>query len=137
MDVFDNALESVELGASIFVKVNHILYSAASRFNLPLTDLSTSEPGDITAIWDGDKIVFESENGASWWWDAARMFWRYGAAPYKATKLVNQVVSTFLKLYQAPHFPFRSLTQRVYELGLQGATGVTGEQFLAKNKVSL
>ncbi len=44
-------------------------------------------------------------------------------------------VATFTKLYDAPHFPFRSLSERAYELGLTKVTGLTGEQFLAENKV--
>lgn len=117
------------------MQVNHIMYSAAQRFGLSLGDMSTSEKGDLTAIWDGENIVFSSEKGTAWWWDAARMFWKYGLAPYRAVNLVKSVVGTFLKLYEPPYFPFRSLTQRVYELGLQGATGVTGEQFLASNNI--
>lgn len=90
----------------------------------------------MTAIWDGETIVFQSESGASWWWDATRMWWNYGTSPYRAVKLVKNVVNIFLKLYEPPYFPFRSLTQRVYELGLERATGTTGEQFLAENGVS-
>lgn len=56
-------------------------------------------------------------------------------SPYRAVNLVKEVVGKFLKLYEQPYFPFRSLTARTYELGLVGITGVTGEQFLAQNKV--
>ncbi|UNI17522.1 hypothetical protein JDV02_003857 [Purpureocillium takamizusanense] len=63
------------------------------------------------------------------------MWWRYGLAPYRAVRLVNDVVATFLRLYEEPHFPFRSLTQRAFELGLHKVTAVTGEQFLAEKNV--
>lgn len=56
-------------------------------------------------------------------------------SPYYAKKLVDKTVGMFLKLYEAPMFPFRSLTERIFELGLLPITGVTGEQFLADNKV--
>lgn len=56
-------------------------------------------------------------------------------SPYRAVNLVKEVVGKFLKLYEQPYFPFRSLTARTYELGLVEITGVTGEQFLAQNKV--
>lgn len=56
-------------------------------------------------------------------------------SPYHAVNLVKEVVGKFLKLYEPPYFPFRSLTARTYELGLVEITGVTGEQFLAQNKV--
>ncbi|TQV96892.1 hypothetical protein V2A60_000467 [Cordyceps javanica] len=127
----------VELGASIFVTANRILHDAAVGFNLTLSDPMPSSKGDLTIIWDGEAIVLEStEGGSSWWWDAARLWWRYGMSPYRAVSLVKTVVDTFLKLYDPPFFPFRSLTQRAYELGLERVTGVTGEQFLADAKIN-
>lgn len=113
------------------------MYNATRDFNLPLGELhSDASAADITAIWDGERFVYETTGGSSRWYDVAKMFWRYGSSPYYAIKLVNSVVSDFLKLYEAPYFPFRSLTQRTFELGLQRVTAVTGEQFLADNKVS-
>lgn len=127
----------VELGASIFVSANRIMYTAALNFGLTLEDPMPSNKGDLTIIWDGENVVFETtEGGSSWWWDAARMWWRYGMSPYRAISLVRTVVDTFLKLYEPPFFPFRSLTQRAYELGLERVTGVTGEQFLADYKIN-
>ncbi|KAG6032324.1 hypothetical protein E4U41_007247 [Claviceps citrina] len=133
---FDDPEQRVELGASIFIKDNHILYNASQKFGLELADLTASEPGDYTAIWDGEAIVFRSENGSPWWWDAARLLLRYGLAPYRATRLVKESVATFLQLYEEPHFPFPCLTQRAFELGLLRLTGVTGEQLLRERKVS-
>ena len=135
VNAYDSPSEPIEQGASIFVTVNHILYNATQRFGLPLGTMGTSEPGDVTAIWDGARFVYESAEGASWWRDAARMVWRYGSSPYYAVRLVKNTVGTFLKLYEEPWFPFRSLTQRVFELGLARVAGMTGEQFLAENKV--
>lgn len=137
VNAFDDPHQPVELGASIFVTINHILFNASRDFDLPLTEMSAAEPGDITAIWDGNEFVFQSAEGTSWWWDAGKLWWRYGLSPYKALNLIKSVIGTFLKLYEEPYFPFRSLTQRVYELGLEKVTGVTGEQFLAENNVSL
>ncbi|KAJ6781516.1 hypothetical protein PWT90_11048 [Aphanocladium album] len=129
--------EPIELGASIFVAANRIMHHAALGFNLTLDNPMPSTKGDLTIIWDGENIVFETtEGGSSWWWDAARLWWRYGMSPYRAISLVKTVVDTFLKLYEPPFFPFRSLTQRAYELGLERVTGVTGEQFLADNKIN-
>ncbi|OAA73577.1 Prenylcysteine oxidase [Cordyceps fumosorosea ARSEF 2679] len=124
--------QPVELGASIFVTANRIMHDAALAFNLTLQDPMPSRKGDLTIIWDGASVVFEStEDGSSWWWEAARLWWRYGMSPYRAVNLIKTVVATFLKLYDPPYFPFRSLTQRAYELGLERVTGVTGAQFLA------
>ncbi|KAJ6441033.1 high-affinity Zn(2+) transporter zrt1 [Purpureocillium lavendulum] len=135
VNAYDDPSLPVEQGASIFVTVNHILHNATRDFDLPLAGMSDNEPGDVTAIWNGDDIVWQSEEGSSWWWDVARMWWRYGLAPYRAVRLVKEVVGTFLHLYEEPHFPFRSLTQRAFELGLHKVTAVTGEQFLAEKNV--
>lgn len=135
----DDAASATELGASIFVDANRIMYDAARNFGLDLGGLREEggAPDDYTAIWDGDSFLFVTSDGASWWWDAAKLWWRYGTSPYYAVKLVKRVVGQFLQLYEEPYFPFRSLTQRVFELGLHKITAVTGEQFLADNKVSL
>lgn len=135
VNVLDDAAHPVELGASIFVTINHILYNATKNFNLPLAEMTTSQDGDITAIWDGDRIVYESAQGTSWWMEAGKLWWRYGLAPYRALTLVKRVVGLFLNLYEEPYFPFRSLTRSVFELGLEKITSVTGEQLLLENKV--
>ncbi|KAG5983579.1 hypothetical protein E4U55_007821 [Claviceps digitariae] len=133
---FNDPQHRVELGASIFIKDNHIMYNASQKFGLDLSELTAPEPTDYTAIWDGETIVFRSERGSPWWWDAAKLFLKYGLAPYRAVQLVRSSVGTFLQLYEEPYFPFRSLTQRAFELGLLRLTGVTGEQFLRENNAS-
>lgn len=135
VDAYDDPAQPIELGASIFVTINRILHDASAEFNLPVSEPHQLEKGDITAIWDGHEFVYQSAEGTGWWWDAAKLWWKYGLAPYKAVKLVKTVVGTFLKLYEAPYFPYRSLTQRAYELGLEKITGITGEQFLAESNV--
>ncbi|GAB0132090.1 hypothetical protein EsDP_00000538 [Epichloe bromicola] len=133
---FNDPQVRVELGASVFIKENHIMYNATQMFGLNLTELTDSEPTDYTAIWDGETIVFRSEEGSAWWWDAAKLFLKYGLAPYRAVQLVKNAVGTFLQLYEEPYFPFRSLTQRAFELGLLRLTGTTGEQFLRENNIN-
>ena len=123
------------MGASIFVNVNKILWNATREFGLDLRD-PAGEADRLTVIWDGDKFVYESTSDSSWWWDVAKLLWKYGTAPYKAQKLMQSTVATFLKLYEEPYFPFRSLSTRAFELDLAKITGVTGEQFLADNGIS-
>ncbi|KAK8922602.1 Farnesylcysteine lyase [Metarhizium anisopliae] len=136
VNAFNEPGQPVELGASIFIKDNHIMYNATRDFDLSLTGLTEPQPADYTAIWDGETILFRSEAGASKWWDAARLFLKYGLAPYRAVQLVKSAVGTFLRLYETPYFPFRSLTQRAFELGLLRLTGVTGEQYLRDNNIN-
>ncbi|KAG5930278.1 hypothetical protein E4U42_002490 [Claviceps africana] len=126
----------VELGASIFIKDNRIMYNASRTFGLNLSEPKSSEPTDYTVIWDGETIVFRSEKCRPRWWNAVKLLLRYGLAPYRAMQLVKRSVGTFLQLYEEPYFPFRSLTQRAFELGLLRLTGITGAQFLQENKIN-
>ncbi|KAJ0279409.1 hypothetical protein Brms1b_011678 [Colletotrichum noveboracense] len=134
VEAYDNPLEQVELGASIFIEANQILYNASRRFGLPLKE-PESGSDDFLGIWDGEQFVYTQDDSSWQWWNLAKLFWKYGLAPYKAQKLVQSTVDTFLQLYEAPHFPFRSLTQRAFELDLLKATSVTGKEFLANNHI--
>ncbi|ROV96161.1 hypothetical protein VSDG_05006 [Cytospora chrysosperma] len=135
VDAYGNSSEPVEVGASIFVNLNKILWNATRDFGLDLRDPS-GEADSLTVIWDGDNFVYESASGTSWWWDVAKLLWKYGTSPYKAQKLMQGTVATFMKLYEEPYFPFRSLSTRAFELDLAKVTGVTGEQFLTDNGIS-
>jgi len=88
-------------------------------------------------FWDGDKIRFTIDSSRSEWYTKARLVWRYGYfALKKSQTLMHKTIAKFLNLYEPPYFPFKSLTQRVYELELLDETSLTGEEFLQKNKVS-
>lgn len=129
-------MEPVELGASIFVEVNKILKDAAKEFGLhPQGHMSAGDEPEILGIWNGEKFVYRQKGEASWF-DLAKMFWKYGLAPIRTQRLVRSTVSKFLKLYEPPFFPFRSLSDKALDLDLSPVTAVTGEQFLAANNVS-
>ncbi len=136
VNAFDNPLEPVELGASIFVKENHILYNATRDFDLAVKEPETSS-GEVLGIWNGEEFLYTQSDNSWGWWNLAKLFWKYGMAPYKAQKLVKSTVATFLQLYEAPNFPFKSLTERALELGLLDFTTIAGKEFLAKHDVSL
>ena len=122
------------MGASIFIPLNEILWNATREFNLPTGDSFSDIEGPL-GIWDGEGFVYTQGIGSTWW-EYAKLFWKYGMAPYRTKKLVDRTIATFLNLYRAPHFPFRSLTTRAFELGLIHLTADTGSQFLEKNGVS-
>jgi len=140
VDVHDLPSEPVELGASIFVTVNQNLVAAAEAFGL-----STSSPDTIVysqskapipalGIYDGTSIILNMQNPGSWW-ENAKLLWRYGTAPISTLRLMRATVGSFLQMYEAPVFPFRSLTQVALDLGLVDVTAVTGEEFLMQNGV--
>ncbi|KAK7931948.1 Farnesylcysteine lyase [Apiospora marii] len=134
VNAHDDPHSPVELGASIFVKVNHILWNATDDFNLSRINPGLDEDG-LLGIWDGDSFVYTQDSESWGWWSLAKLFWKYGTAPYHVNNLVQQTVGAFLRLYEKPYFPFRSLTTRAFELDLVKVTGVTGAQFLAANKL--
>ncbi|KAI0468208.1 prenylcysteine oxidase [Xylaria cf. heliscus] len=134
VNVYDDPIEPIELGASIFVDVNYILSNATRDFGLTPKDPGSDE-GGLLGIWDGESFIY-TQSSDSWdWVKLARLFWRYGTAPYWTHRLVQDTVATFLKLYEEPFFPFRSLSTRAFQLDLAKITGVTGRQFLAANNL--
>jgi prenylcysteine oxidase / farnesylcysteine lyase len=136
VNAFGDPLEPVELGASIFVEVNKILRDAANEFGLHLqAHHSGGDEPEILGIWNGEKFVYKQKGEASWF-DLAKLFWKYGLAPIRTQRLMRSTVGKFLKLYEPPFFPFRSLSDRALDLELTWVTAVTGEQFLAANNVS-
>ena len=136
---YGDSSQVVELGASIFVQINQILYSAAQQFDL-VTVGQGSDSGveNHLGVWDGDKFVFTLDERLPEWFNKLKVALRYGVAPPKQTRqLVASVTGQFLQIYQPPHFPFSSLTDVVANLGLTNVTGVSGEQFLNANGVSV
>lgn len=131
VDAFDDPLQPVELGASIFIRANAILYDAVSEFGLAV--IGTRDVEGSLVVWDGELFRFEQIDNS--WWSYVKLFWKYGLAPYKTKKLVDSTVAQFLEIYNAPHFPFKSLTQAAIDLDLVKLTGVTGEQFLEDSGV--
>ena len=134
VNVFSSPLEPVELGASIFVKVNKNLVSAVKEFGLTTSAFArkTDEQTDQLGVWDGEEFVFRQADGGSWW-DLAKLFWKYGLAPVRVQRLMKAAIEDFLKLYETPHFPFRSLTRVAQDLELVKVTSSTGRQYLEDN----
>ncbi|KAI0813900.1 prenylcysteine oxidase [Xylaria sp. FL0064] len=134
VNVYDDPIEPIELGASIFVDVNYILSNATRHFGLTVKDPGNEE-GGLLGVWNGESFVYTQDSNFWDWVNLARLFWKYGTAPYYTHKLVQGTVATFLKLYEEPFFPFRSLSTRAFQLGLVKITGMTGRQFLAANNL--
>jgi prenylcysteine oxidase/farnesylcysteine lyase len=132
VNAYNNSLTPVELGASIFVEVNTILKNATDLFQLRPKE-SESEEAEILGIWNGKEFVY-TQKGDSWW-NLAKLFWKYGLAPYRTQKLMKSTVGKFGKLYEYPFFPFRSLSDRALDLDLIPITSVTGEELLTANNV--
>lgn len=136
VNAYDNPLEPVELGASIFVEINSILMNATNAFGLKPKNSTETEDNETLGVWNGEKFVFTAKANGWYYWDIAKMLWKYGFSPIRTQRLTKATVGRFLKLYEAPFFPFRSLTERAIDLDLINVTAVTGRQYLEANNVS-
>jgi prenylcysteine oxidase/farnesylcysteine lyase len=137
VNAYGNSLEPVELGASIFVEVNTILKNSSQAFGLRPRETSETDGHELLGIWDGNKFVYKQKDSGWYYWDIAKLLWNYGLAPIRTQRLMKSTVSTFRKLYEYPFFPFKSLSDRALDLDLTSITSLTGEQFLAANKVGI
>lgn len=135
VNAYNDPSYPVELGASIFVEVNNILMNATKEFGLEAKLHSDEEESETLGIWNGEKFVFTQKSGGWAWWDTTKLLWKYGMSPIRTRDLMKATVGKFLQLYEPPFFPFRSLSERAEELDLISATGVTGDQLLAANKI--
>ena len=138
VNALDNPAYPTELGASIFASVNHILVDAAAEFGLTSLQPNANSPKASKyeiGIWDGKEFVFKSTNNDLSWMDMAKLFWRYGLAPFTTQRVMKSTVALFLKLYEEPLFPWRSLTEVALEVGLLDATATPGDQFLKANGI--
>ena len=128
--MWDDPKQPVELGATIFVELNYILFGAANEFGFDINP--KAEDVGPTAFWDGEKIRLMFFGNDS---DTLMLFQKYGRSFLDTFALSGNVTEQFLKLYDEPYFPFPNLTKRVAELKLDQATGVTGSDFLHRNGV--
>ncbi|GAM41260.1 hypothetical protein TCE0_042f14259 [Talaromyces pinophilus] len=138
VNVFDDPSLPIELGASIFVSVNHNLMDTAKELGLKISGAGGDRPEESThmlGIWDGFSFIYLQGHSLSWW-DMAKLLWRYGLAPIRTQSLMKNTVNKFLEMYKPPYFPFSSLSATVQDLDLHKATAVTGTQFLETNGIS-
>ena len=132
--------QPVELGGSIFVQVNRNLVNAVKDLGLStkkVDDARKSDgPPEVLGIWNGRSLVITLSDDSYSWWTAAKLIWKYGLLSIMRNQaLMKKTVGTFLRMYEEPHFPFRSLSGTADDLGLNKITGVTGAQFLEANRI--
>lgn len=142
VNAYDDPSQPVELGASIFVSVNRNLVSACNAFNLSTSTAAARRGEDdekeVLGVWDGTNFVFTQSLGVGrWesWWSTTKLLWRYGLAPLRTVRLMKSVVGRFLQLYDEPYFPFYSLSQVAYDVGLSAVTAATGAEYVNENDV--
>ena len=131
--------QPVELGGSIFVQVNRNLVNAVAELGLSVKKANarkSDDPPEVLGIWNGQDLVITISDDNYSWWNAAKLIWKYGLLSIMRNQaLMKKTVGTFLRMYEEPHFPFRSLSETADDLGLNKITGVTGAQFLEANRI--
>jgi prenylcysteine oxidase/farnesylcysteine lyase len=140
VDAYSDPSQPVELGASIYVSVNKILVDAANEFNLSqidpeftIADAESKAPG--LGFWNGKEFVYTVQGNG--YWDLVKLAWHYGwYSPFRTQQLMKDMVGRFLQLYDEPFFPWGSLSEAVYEIGLSDMTATSGEQYLKEKGVS-
>ena len=118
--------------------MNYNLVNATRDLGLSIESASQQRPKespDSIGIWDGEQFVFVLQDTYSWW-NAAKLIWRYGWAPILTQSLMKRTVQSFLRLYDAPLFPFPSLSAAAEAVGLLDATASPGQTFLSNNSVA-
>ena len=139
VNVYGDPLEPVELGASIFVQVNRNLVNAVNEFSLSTRGDNGAHPDDppkILGIWNGKEFVFTQNDDDSDWLSAAKIIWKYGILNvWRTQSLMKKTVGSFLQMYEKPVFPFRSLSETAYDLGLNLITARTGSKYLEDNGI--
>ena len=140
VDAYSDPSQPVELGASIYVSVNKILVDAVNEFNLSrvdpeftIVDTESNAPG--LGFWNGKEFVYTVQGNS--YWDLVKLAWHYGwYSPFRTQQLMKDMVSRFLQLYDEPFFPWGSLSEAVYEIGLSDMAAISGEQYLKEKGVS-
>ena len=137
MNVFDEPTEPVELGASIFVKVNHNIVSAVERFNLSTVSFGGDDLDGLAralGIWNGERLVFIQSDGSYSWWNTVKILWKYGLSPIRTQNLMKTTIKKFLLMYGPPFFPFASISKALHAIGLKAASNPS-ESFLEENQI--
>lgn len=119
--------------------MNRNLVSAAKEFGLSTLgggDDRPHESPETLGVWDGEAFRFVQNEGTPMWWNIAKLVWKYGLAPIRTQRLMQKVTGNFLKMYDEPYFPFASLSQASFDLGLTDVTVQTGYDFLAGNSIT-
>ncbi|KAG0197790.1 hypothetical protein BGX28_008711 [Mortierella sp. GBA30] len=118
----------VEIGASIFVKVNHNLVDAANEFGLKTKPLDS----ELMAIWDGKQFIFEESHWK--YWSVLKGLWRWGTAPIKLQRLLKKTVSDLLMWYQSSE-AFESIIDFAHSFHLHHVANIFSHTYMEENSI--
>ncbi|KAG0262511.1 hypothetical protein BG011_010094 [Mortierella polycephala] len=120
--------EFVEVGASIFVKVNRHLNDAVKEFGLKTKPLDN----ELAAIWNGKEFIFEE---SQWrFWSVLKGLRRWGIAPLKLHRLLKKTQSDMLQSYKSTE-TFDSIVAFAKRFQLEKVASVFSDIFLEENGI--
>ncbi|KAF9922602.1 hypothetical protein FBU30_007271 [Linnemannia zychae] len=120
----------IEVGASIFVDVNHHLVDSAKEFGLKSKKLDD----ELLAIWDGDEFIFVE---SSWrFWNILKGLGRWGLAPIKLNRLLKSTLDNLLRFYNAPD-SYTSIHEFATAHNLHNEASMLSDQYLQSNGIGL
>ncbi|KAI8822207.1 Prenylcysteine lyase-domain-containing protein [Fimicolochytrium jonesii] len=125
---------SVELGASIFLKENQILYNATREFNLTFeAERSVRGGRPPWGVWAGDGFAFQASKSSSA--TLARMFWRYGLAPVKTARLARKAADDFAHGAYGTTTDIKRVQDLVRSWGLAEVVGEPADKFFKERDI--
>ncbi|KZT42779.1 hypothetical protein SISSUDRAFT_846389 [Sistotremastrum suecicum HHB10207 ss-3] len=132
----DTTYEPVELGASIFVKVNKNLMRASREFNLSLFDFE--DENEVSGVWDGEKFVVNlGGSGLGSWWRKLQIIRRYGwNSPKRTVDLVQGMVDSFVELYTNNPPKWRNISEVSLQLDFTKFTVNTTSNYMEASEIS-
>ncbi|KAG7853686.1 hypothetical protein KL941_000736 [Ogataea angusta] len=98
----------VELGASMFIEDNKILYNAVEEFNLSFANSSSDSTS--FALWNGESMDYILEPSSNSVATYLKLVWRFGLYSIAVVKYQQQTaMKTFLNEYYEKYYPLSSL----------------------------
>jgi len=145
LDVVDgNATIKIEVGGSIFVKVNYKMEELIQEFKLKKVrrDETWKRENDAKGkyidgqfgIFDGNQYLFKASS-----WSLLtflKILYRYGLSPFSVQSIVNETLDKFMKLYENDFGSFESINELFEKLNLLNETQITLNDYLASKGVA-
>jgi prenylcysteine oxidase/farnesylcysteine lyase len=137
VNVYDDKDEPVEVGATVFIPGNEILFNATKELNIETEEyglVPDNDTSDTMGVFNGTNIVFSLPQNN--WAILAKLFHRYRVLdPMRTTNLAQATIDRLRLMYKKPIFPFLSLFNAADEAGLYPSMSITAQQFLGSNGI--
>lgn len=118
----------IELGASFFIKENKNLINLARFYRVDWKSADDEEK-ETMGLWDGEKFLWETSKYK--YWTLAKLFWRYGKAPFNVKSDVDEWVKQFSNIYSNVSKPFDDYKEFMERIGHKNASSLGFLEYLS------